>query len=298
MANCSTCGDQTSMPFTCKFCEQSFCSRHRLPENHDCTGLENYKKQSHEEGKIGYDVIKEDMHRKPEVTTQSRNIPRLAGILPGRLPISITYATIGIMFAAFILQGTVPGMFQTFALYPGAVLQDFEVWRLLTSMFLHASMAHLLVNSIVLLSFGPDTERMLGWEKFLEVLLVAGIASSIGFTLSGSLFGMGPAVGISGALYGLVTLLAVLRPDIRVLAFFFIPLKIRTAIMFFATMDIVNVIAHAVGVTLPVIGGFASTGHLSGLLVGLVYGYMLRDRYRGRLPGNIVPPGFQVGRRY
>jgi hypothetical protein len=33
------------MPFKCKFCGERFCGEHRLPENHDCAGLENFKKE-------------------------------------------------------------------------------------------------------------------------------------------------------------------------------------------------------------------------------------------------------------
>jgi hypothetical protein len=35
-ANCFTCGKENDLPFTCPYCEQSFCIRHRLPESHSC----------------------------------------------------------------------------------------------------------------------------------------------------------------------------------------------------------------------------------------------------------------------
>lgn len=38
MTYCEFCGDQISyLPFTCKFCGGTYCKKHRLPENHDCT---------------------------------------------------------------------------------------------------------------------------------------------------------------------------------------------------------------------------------------------------------------------
>ncbi len=33
------------MPFRCKFCDDQFCRDHRLPENHNCPGLERFKKE-------------------------------------------------------------------------------------------------------------------------------------------------------------------------------------------------------------------------------------------------------------
>lgn len=41
---CSFCHKKLDeFPFTCKFCGNEFCSDHRLPENHECAGLEKYK---------------------------------------------------------------------------------------------------------------------------------------------------------------------------------------------------------------------------------------------------------------
>lgn len=34
-----------TMAYTCKYCEGSFCEEHRLPENHNCIGLELWKIQ-------------------------------------------------------------------------------------------------------------------------------------------------------------------------------------------------------------------------------------------------------------
>lgn len=281
MPDCSECGENVSMPFRCKFCDESFCSAHRLPENHDCEGLRDYTDRSREEGKIGYEVMKEEPADRV-ATVGTRTEQDWGDRLERYLPDSPTFAVLGIMAVVFVLEYTVPGFFSAFALDPELVLQ--EPWRLFTSIFMHGGLGHLLVNAIVLWSFGRHLEEILGPTRFLEVLLVASLASSVGFALAGQLFPIGRAVGISGGLYGLVALLAVIRPELTVLAFFIIPLRIRHAVAFFATMDTVNFIAHAMGVTLPLIGGFASAGHLSGLLAGLFYGYRWRDRYRRQGP--------------
>ena len=41
------------LPYKCKFCGGTFCSEHRLPENHECLGLERYKDVKHEEFRGG-----------------------------------------------------------------------------------------------------------------------------------------------------------------------------------------------------------------------------------------------------
>lgn len=39
MGKCAVCGAEELLPFICKYCGQSFCPEHRLPENHGCGGI-------------------------------------------------------------------------------------------------------------------------------------------------------------------------------------------------------------------------------------------------------------------
>ncbi|MDY6769459.1 MAG: rhomboid family intramembrane serine protease [Candidatus Nanohaloarchaea archaeon] len=292
MPECAACGDDVSMPFRCKFCEDSFCSAHRLPENHDCGGLRDYQDKSRQEGKVGYDVMQDD-----DAGETARS--SITGGAPSRgwtdrvvdlLPASATVTVLALMAAAVALQYTVPGFVQAFGLYPD--MSAFrQPWRLVTGLFLHGGILHLLVNSIVLWSFGRQLEQLLGTKRFLQVLLSAGIVSMVAMALSGILLDLDiPALGMSGALFGLVTFLAVVRPRMRVLAFFVIPLRIRHAVGIFAAVDLWNLAAQVLGTAGPYQLLFGpslhvgSAAHLAGLLVGLVYGYAWRDRYRRRRP--------------
>jgi len=42
MARCDECGVDENMPYQCHRCGQTFCADHRLPENHDCPGLNDW----------------------------------------------------------------------------------------------------------------------------------------------------------------------------------------------------------------------------------------------------------------
>lgn len=45
MVECKKCGKELSgLPFTCRYCGAQFCTDHRLPENHECQGLEKWKR--------------------------------------------------------------------------------------------------------------------------------------------------------------------------------------------------------------------------------------------------------------
>lgn len=81
------------------------------------------------------------------------------------------------------------------------LLKSGELWRLITYMFLHASLIHLLVNMYSLYILGTQTETFIGRWKFLAIYMVSGICGGL---LSAV---VSPetmvSVGASGAIFGL-----------------------------------------------------------------------------------------------
>eukprot|EP00904_Undaria_pinnatifida_P000268 jgi/Undpi1/10241/HiC_scaffold_28.g12694.m1 len=82
-----------------------------------------------------------------------------------------------------------------------AITQQGQWYRLLTPVVLHGSLAHLLINSMSFNSVGPVVESVLGKKKFLAVYALAGIAGNV---LSCVVNPRTPAVGASGAIFGMV----------------------------------------------------------------------------------------------
>lgn len=78
-------------------------------------------------------------------------------------------------------------------------IMDGEIWRLLSSMFLHIGAIHIILNMLALYFLGTLTERIYGSRRFLIIYLIAGISGSV------ASFAFNPAVsaGASGAIYGL-----------------------------------------------------------------------------------------------
>jgi membrane associated rhomboid family serine protease len=78
-----------------------------------------------------------------------------------------------------------------------------EQWRMVTAIFLHGGIFHLLMNAYALWIFGPVVERELGRGKFLAIFLTTGVfASAASYAFASS-----PAqvsVGASGAIFGVV----------------------------------------------------------------------------------------------
>ena len=84
------------------------------------------------------------------------------------------------------------------ALSRDAVLAG-EWWRLVTAIFLHGSVDHLIGNAVALFVLGMVCEHAFGRAQFAFLFVVTGIAGSLVSVLTSP----GPSVGASGAIFGL-----------------------------------------------------------------------------------------------
>ncbi|XP_022868411.1 RHOMBOID-like protein 10, chloroplastic isoform X1 [Olea europaea var. sylvestris] len=75
-----------------------------------------------------------------------------------------------------------------------------QLWRLATSSFLHANIGHLMINCYSLNSVGPAVEKICGPRRYLPIYITSAIASSA----VSYWFSKAPAIGASGAIFGLV----------------------------------------------------------------------------------------------
>jgi rhomboid protease GluP len=130
-------------------------------------------------------------------------------------PVRVTYALLALYAVMFALSYAFGGperlgvLSRLGAEVPERIRQG-EWWRLLSATVLHASVMHILMNSLVLWSLGTFMERLLGWGRFLTLYVLSGLLGSVLGTILAPLLKFGLSVGASGALFGLLGASAVL----------------------------------------------------------------------------------------
>ena len=158
----------------------------------------------------------------------------------------------------FVFQ-QIPGFTEMFVL--NDTVYNGQIWRYVSSIFLHGGMAHLLYNMFALAFFGFILEKLIGSKRFLIVFFVSGIFAniiSVNFYTS--------SLGASGAIMGIIGALALIRPMMMVWAFgLMMP-------MFLAA--IVWIIGDVIGIFIP--DNVGNIAHLSGVFIGLILGLYFR----------------------
>ncbi len=148
-------------------------------------------------------------------------------------------------------------------------ITDSNYWTIVTAMFVHANFFHILFNMLTLYFFGTFCLQLIDTKWFLVIYFVGGICGNLLFLLIGPQ--NSAVVGASGAIYALGGVLVVMRPTLRVYLYFFIPMPLWIVI-------IIGFLLTAFS------GGVAWQAHLGGLIVGLIAGFIFRQREKQRLP--------------
>lgn len=165
----------------------------------------------------------------------------------------------------FILQLIFPWITNEFALISKEVL--FKPWMFLTSIFLHGGIEHLLYNMFALALFGSILEKIISEKRLLTVFFISGLLASFSALIYPA------SLGASGAIFGILGCLAILRPRMPVW-FYGFPIPMFFAIFIWAAGDLL-------GLFYP--SGIGNAAHLGGLAVGIIFGLKLKERF-GEVP--------------
>ncbi len=183
----------------------------------------------------------------------------------------------------FIMQTLISGFTEFFVLDSAKI---FEFWRFFTSIFLHAGLAHLVLNLFALALFGSILERFIGGKRFLLVFFVSGIIANL---ISVNFYSS--SLGASGAIFGVIGALVLIRPLMTVWAFG-LPMPLFVAGIIWIAGDLMGAYGFLTGNPIDNTGNIA---HLSGILIGILFGAFYRrffKRERRTTEGVRIPESY------
>lgn len=180
--------------------------------------------------------------------------------------------------AAFLASLVVPAITLAFAVIPAKVFTQLAVYQLVTYMFLHGGIGHLLVNMLSLWMFGTELERRWGTRFFTKYYFITGIGAGM-TTLLWSISPLPYAdqiyfsamIGASGAIYGVLLAYAMSFPNRPIYMYFVFPIPAKYFVMIIGAITFLSSVGSGGS-------GVAHTAHLGGLIVGYIYLKGLRIR--------------------
>lgn len=153
---------------------------------------------------------------------------------------------------------------RTFALQP--IGDGFRIWQLITYMFLHGGFSHIFFNMLALWMFGMELENEWGAKKFVTFYFACGIGAALANLFIAPLFtGVGPTIGASGGVYGVLVAFAMMYPNRMIFIFPLpLPVKAKYLVSFYILIEIWNGFGSAGG-------GIAHMAHLGGAFIGAIW---------------------------
>lgn len=169
------------------------------------------------------------------------------------------------VFALQVLAERVAGsgdIVLIFGLLPSVVLGKFQLWRLVTYMFLHSTawLGHLLLNMLMLWMFGTEVERVWGTREFVKYYFLCGIGAAITTCL---VFRDSNTIGASGAIFGVMLAYALMYPNRQIYFWFIFPMRAISFVLLCTGIELFSLLSLDDGV--------AHFAHLGGMLFGYLY---------------------------
>ncbi len=200
----------------------------------------------------------------------------------GHKPI-LAYGLIAINVLVFLYESQLSNaalgqLFYEFGAIPSLIFNGDQLYTLMTNMFLHSGIKHLLWNMLFLWIFADNIEAIIGSLPFLGFYLIGGVAASLihaAIDPSSTL----PAVGASGAIAAVMGAYLIMFPKSRIKMIFLI---------IFRPFHIPAIIFLGIWIAQQLISGFTPAepgsegarvawwAHIGGFVYGVVVGYFIK----------------------
>lgn len=156
-------------------------------------------------------------------------------LLPYRVknpPLAFPYATIGLIVVNTVIYALTSDSFSVVkesVVETAAVTHNnLNLIRVLSAMFLHGNLMHLIGNMLFLWIFGAATEGRLGIPLYLGLYITTGVAGTLCHDFMSGIFNPDiPTLGASGAIMGLMGAYLYLSPFAQVMIAYFVGMGFR-----------------------------------------------------------------------
>ena len=180
----------------------------------------------------------------------------------------VTYLLIVVNVLIFLTKLSEPGYYNylidNYGLVPVDIMDGKNLFTPVTSMFLHATPLHLILNMLFLLIPGDGCERAMGSSRFLVFYLACGVLSGL-FHVYMNQTSRVQTIGASGAIFGVLAAFAILFPFRWLITLFgWVPVPIPAIIFVF-----IAVLTETALVTSGELDFVAHEAHLGGFLAGV-----------------------------
>jgi membrane associated rhomboid family serine protease len=182
----------------------------------------------------------------------------------GAVNLNVLWFLIGLNIVIFLITALRPDIVYFLGLTPALLSK--QPWTIISSMFVHGGIFHLIFNMIALYFLGGFLVRAAGERTFLLVFFLGGLAGNLLFALLANPFSTG--VGASGGIFALGGALAIMVPRVPVFVFPIpVPVPLWIAIIILVLLSFVS-------------ARIAWQAHIGGLVLGLIAGLVVRKRRR------------------
>ncbi len=216
---------------------------------------------------------------------------------------NVVIFTVGVLSPSVFGANSYDQVVLSYGLIPILVVNGLELYRLLTHMFLHGGLDHLLGNMLFLYVFGDNVEAAMGPLRYLIFYLLGGIIAVVFHVLSIALMPKSallnyraftgvdpwlvPAIGASGAISAVLGAYLLLYPRsvLKAIVFwFFVPVPVVMPAAFFIVLwFLYQLMMGFISLTGGIPTGVAFWAHIGGFIAGIALAPIFADKRRIRL---------------
>jgi rhomboid family protein len=201
---------------------------------------------------------------------------------PYRFPV-VTASIVAVNAIVFLLELFGGDAFVTrWSLVPANIVAGRHLGTILTSMFMHGSLSHILGNMVFLWAFGPEIEDLVGPRRYWIFYLLGGLAATAAQVVADPASTV-PNLGASGAIAAVMGAFVVTYPHDRIRSLLIIFIFVRTtyipAVLLIGVWFLTQLVSLGSIVHHPqASGGVAYAAHVGGFIFGTVAARLFERR--------------------